>query len=74
MNRSPVILIGGLAAALAAGYAVRRLLAEPKVRERLGLDHPHNPPHYGDDVDIASEDSFPASDPPSFTRTTPRPT
>ena len=69
MSSRPVFLIGGLAAVFAAAYAVQRLLAEPAVRERLGLPESGPQPHYGDDVDRNSEDSFPASDPPSFTAT-----
>lgn len=67
MRRS-LFLVGGLAAVLASAYAVQRLLAEPEVRRRLGLPELGPDPHYGDEVDTASEDSFPASDPPSFTQ------
>lgn len=67
MSRRPLFLIGGLAAVLASAYAVQRLLADPALRRRLGLPEGGDQPHYGDDVDVSSEDSFPASDPPSFT-------
>ena len=68
MDRRPLFLIGGLAAVFAAAYAVQRLLADPSVRDRLGLPEPGPQPHYGDEVDQASEDSFPASDPPSYSQ------
>ena len=68
MNRS-IIIVGGAIAGLAATFAIRHLLAEPEVRRRLGLSDGRPIPHYGDEVDRSSEDSFPASDPPSFTAT-----
>ena len=70
MKRRPLFLVGGLFAVLASAYAVRRLLADPDIRYRLGLPEGGSKPHYGDGVDQSSEDSFPASDPPSFTATT----
>lgn len=61
MNRKPALLIAGAVAAVAAAWAIRRLLEQDEIRERLGL------PALGErDVDVASSDSFPASDPPSF--------
>ncbi len=70
MDRRPFFLVGGLVAVVASAYAVQRLLADPDVRRRLGLGEGGPQPHYGDGVDQSSEDSFPASDPPSFTATT----
>ncbi len=67
MSRRPLFLVGGLAAVIAAAYAVQRLMADPEIRRRLGLPEQGALPHYGDDVDVSSEDSFPASDPPSYT-------
>ncbi len=69
MDRRPLIAVGGAIALLASAFAIRNLLADPRVRRRLGLPEGGPQPHYGDDVDISGEDSFPASDPPSFTAT-----
>lgn len=68
MDRRPLIVVGSAAALLAGAFAVRRLMADPCIRKRLGLDAP--PALCDEAVDVASEDSFPASDPPSFTATT----
>ncbi len=64
MNRSAVIVIGAAIGSLAAGFALRRLLEDPEIRRRLGLRVHSIDPYY---IDTSSEDSFPASDPPSFT-------
>lgn len=68
MNRT-LIIVGGAIAGLAGAFAVRYLLADPEMRRRIGLSDGRPIPHYGDEVDRSSEDSFPASDPPSFTAT-----
>ena len=67
MDRRPLIAVGGLVAALVAVVAVRRFLEDPTWRKRLGFPEGGPQPHYGDEVDVSSEDSFPASDPSSFT-------
>jgi len=68
MSKRPLLVVGGAVAFLAAAVAIRRLLEIDDIREKIGLP-PLNP--RGDrGVDTASEDSFPASDPPSFTATT----
>ena len=67
MDRRPLFVVGGIAAALVSVVAVRRFLADPEWRRKLGLPELGALPHYGDGVDRSSEDSFPASDPPSFT-------
>jgi hypothetical protein len=61
MKRSMMIL-GIAATGLVAAVAIRRLMQD---RSHEGMDH-----HRDFDVDVSSEDSFPASDPPSFTPTT----
>jgi hypothetical protein len=69
MDRRPLIVVGGAVALLASAVVIRNLVADPRIRRRLGLTEGGPQPHYGDDVDVNSEDSFPASDPPSFTAT-----
>ena len=70
MDRRPIIIIGGAVALVASVFAVRSFLADPGWRKKLGFPDP-TALRYGDDaVDTSSEDSFPASDPPSFTAMT----
>ena len=61
MKRTTLIL-GIAAASVVAAIAMKRLA---ECRSHEGMDH-----HRDFDVDVSSEDSFPASDPPSFTPTT----
>jgi hypothetical protein len=68
MDRRPLIVAGSAIALLASAFAVRRLLNNPCVQKRLGMTI--KPQLCDEAVDLASEDSFPASDPPSFTATT----
>lgn len=70
MDRRPLIIVGAAAALLASAYAVQRILGDPCMRRRLGLDKTPDANECDGQVDLASEDSFPASDPPSFTATT----
>ncbi|RYG49395.1 hypothetical protein EON79_01455 [bacterium] len=63
MSRKPALFVAGAVGVVVAAYAVRKLLERDEIRERLGL-----PPLGEKEVDVASSDSFPASDPPSFTR------
>lgn len=70
MDRRPLFVVGSAVALLASAVAIRRMMADPNWRRRLGFSVRGKQPHYGDSVDMNSEDSFPASDPPSFNSTT----
>jgi len=61
-----VIVIGAAVGALAAVWVVKKAVEHPKIRERFGWDKSQADRV----VDIESEDSFPASDAPSFTAVT----
>ncbi len=65
----PVMLIGGALAAAGIGYSVWRVvsLKQSKASDRKLLQSASMKSHH---VDLSSEDSFPASDPPSFTPNT----
>jgi len=69
MNKRALIVVGAAIGSLAAAFAVKKLLENPEVRQRLGLGKDSFAT--GEDyIDASSEDSFPASDAPSFTPTT----
>lgn len=74
-NNRAMLVTGGAIALLASAIALRSLLQTPEVRRWLA-QHREDPrlrqsatmtDRY---VDLASQDSFPASDSPSFTPTT----
>jgi hypothetical protein len=66
MNKN-LIVAGSVVGVLAAAWATKKLMENPEFRRRIGLDGQSDENHM---VDMSSEDSFPASDPPSFTPTT----
>jgi len=73
MNKRALIVVTSACGLLAAGYAVRLLLRRDDVRKRLGLDDKRllqSASMRDEQVDMASDHSFPASDPPSFTPNT----
>ena len=69
MNKRQLLVVSAAVGSLAAAYAIRKLLDNDEVRSRLGLPKTQAK-HDSDMIDVSSEDSFPASDPPSFTATT----
>jgi len=76
MNRNTEILIAG--AGVAAGiYIVSRIFGGKRIRlkkseagENATYDDEAGLSHSSEPVEVTSEDSFPASDPPSWTGTT----
>jgi hypothetical protein len=72
IDKRSLVVVGSAFALLASAWAVRRLLERKDVRDKLGLDRNLRQSATTSDqqIDMASEDSFPASDPPSFTPTT----
>ncbi len=75
MTKKALVIGGGAVGLLASAIAIRYLARRPEVRHWIATLR-HDPrlrqsasitDRY---VDLASQDSFPASDPPSFTATT----
>ncbi len=60
------LVVGSAIGLLAAAFGIKKLLEEPEVRHRLGLNKSANA---DEQIEMALEDSFPASDPPSWTAT-----
>lgn len=63
VSQSTVVVVSAVGV-LAAAFAVKRLLENKDLRARLGLDRERSAL-----VDESSDDSFPASDAPSWTAT-----
>lgn len=72
IDKRGLVIVGGAFATLAAAYAIRKLLENKEIRDKLGLDKnlQQSATMRDDQVDGTSEDSFPASDAPSWTPTT----
>jgi hypothetical protein len=68
MNNRPIIVFGSAVGVLISALIVRRLLQDEGFRKRIGVPslNQRNASRPDDYVDLSSEDSFPASDPPSF--------
>gem|GEM_PF-1974920 len=72
VNR-PTLLVGAAFAVLASGWAIRKLMQRRDVRSRFNRSNAslqQSASMTDEYVDMSSEDSFPASDSPSFTPTT----
>jgi hypothetical protein len=72
VDKRSLIIVGSAFGLVAAGWAIRRLLQVKEVRDRLNLDKRlrQTATSREEQIDSAAEDSFPASDPPSFTPNT----
>ncbi|HWA83855.1 MAG TPA: hypothetical protein VG820_10495 [Fimbriimonadaceae bacterium] len=66
MNKA-LLVASSVVGVVAAAWATKRLIENPEIRKRFGWDRESDENRL---VDMSSEDSFPASDPPSFTPTT----
>lgn len=71
LTRLPFGMLAGLALGFAAGWTLRTEYADiPRPRSRRRLENEGSEVLEEDDkVDAMSDDSFPASDPPSYTPT-----
>lgn len=67
MKKRNTWIIGGAIGIIAAALLVGKVLRDPDVRARLALKFQSKTDRM---VDSSSEESFPASDAPSFTPTT----
>ncbi len=73
MNKRALIVVTSAVGLLAAAWGIRELLKRDSVRDRLGLNDKRllqSASMRDNQVDMIGEDSFPASDPPSFTPNT----
>lgn len=75
VNWKPVLIVSSAFAVVASAWAIKKLLERPDIRHKLGLDKKKQLEQQAATqtdgyVDVSSEDSFPASDAPSFTPTT----
>jgi hypothetical protein len=64
MNHRPILIVSAALGVLAAAIAIQKLLKNDEVRDSLGLDQARRKADRL--IDLNSDLSFPASDPPSF--------
>jgi hypothetical protein len=64
MNHRPILIVSAALGVLAAAIAIQKLLENDEIRDRLGLDQARRKADRL--IDLNSDLSFPASDPPSF--------
>jgi hypothetical protein len=75
VNWKPVLVVAAAFGVLASGWAIRKLLQRRDIRRKLGYSGndrklQQTATRTDRQIDESSEDSFPASDPPSFTSNT----